>query len=99
MAEKIVIIGAGISGLAAGILLRQHGFCVKIYEKQSHIVPIGGGLGIWPNGVQVLKSLPCAEKISLLPAAITYDLFSDANGNTLLKVPRELFLQINNHLL
>lgn len=97
MSKQIIIIGAGISGLVAGILLRQQGFEVTIYEKRSYIEPIGGGLGIWPNGVRVLMNLPCAEKISLLPAPITHDLFSDAKGNTLTEVPRALFLQINGY--
>ena len=95
MSQKIIIIGAGIAGLTAGILLRQHGFEVAIYEKQSSIMPYGGGLGIWPNGVRVLKKLPCAEKISLLPATITEDLFADAKGHTLAVLPREFFLQVN----
>ncbi|WP_419420555.1 FAD-dependent oxidoreductase [Legionella sp. D16C41] len=97
MSNKIVIIGAGISGLVMGILLRQQGFQVEIYEKQADIAPIGGGLGIWPNGVEVLMTLPCKEKISLLPATITYDIFADAAGHKLMDVPRELFLQVNGY--
>jgi FAD-dependent urate hydroxylase len=95
MLDKIIIIGAGISGLVTGILLRQSGFNVEIYEKRSSIAPIGGGLGIWPNGAQILMNLPCAKKILSLAGIIENDVFADANGNTLIKIPRELFLQVN----
>lgn len=38
--EKIIIIGAGISGLSAGIYGQKHGFVTEIYEKN----PVAGGL-------------------------------------------------------
>ena len=37
--KKVVIIGGGISGLTAGIVLQKSGFETHIYEKN----PIGGG--------------------------------------------------------
>lgn len=94
---NITIIGAGIAGLVAGILLRQQGFNVKIYEKRSHIEAIGGGLGIWPNGSQVLLTLPCAEKILALTEKIEHDIFADTQGNTITNIPREIFSQINGY--
>ena len=42
--KKIVIIGAGISGLSAGVYARQSGFDVTIYE--SHTIP-GGASTSW----------------------------------------------------
>ena len=41
---KVIIVGAGIAGLAAGIYARQSGFEVTIYE--SHTVP-GGASTSW----------------------------------------------------
>lgn len=35
--KNIAIIGAGISGLQAGFLLKQKGFIIKIYEKENNI--------------------------------------------------------------
>ena len=37
--KKVVIVGAGMSGMTAGIYLRDNGFDVEIYEKHS----IAGG--------------------------------------------------------
>lgn len=45
--KKVMIIGAGISGLAAGIYAAQSGFDVTIYE--SHSIP-GGASTSWRRG-------------------------------------------------
>jgi NADPH-dependent 2,4-dienoyl-CoA reductase/sulfur reductase-like enzyme len=37
MNETINIIGAGPAGLAAAIVLRKHGFPVKVYEMSSDV--------------------------------------------------------------
>ncbi len=95
MHEKIIIIGAGISGLVCGILLQQAGVQVEIFEQRASVNPIGGGFGLWPNGTQVLLSLPCADKIFALAAKITHDRFGDANGNTLAIMSRDIFQNIN----
>lgn len=42
--KKVIIVGAGISGLTAGIYARQSGFDVTIYE--SHVIP-GGASTSW----------------------------------------------------
>ncbi|MFB0921584.1 MAG: NAD(P)/FAD-dependent oxidoreductase [Oscillospiraceae bacterium] len=42
--KKVIIVGAGISGLTAGIFARQSGFDVTIYE--SHTIP-GGASTSW----------------------------------------------------
>jgi 2-polyprenyl-6-methoxyphenol hydroxylase-like FAD-dependent oxidoreductase len=54
---KALIAGAGISGLATGIALRQIGFDVEIYERSSRLREIGAGLMIWPNGARSLEAL------------------------------------------
>ena len=35
MGKKVVIIGAGVSGLSAGIYALQAGYSVEIYEKNK----------------------------------------------------------------
>lgn len=65
--QKIAIIGAGLGGLACAICLRHHasrialhkkGYNVQVYEKAEDFRPVGGGLGLLPNG---LKSLDAIE--------------------------------------
>lgn len=47
MAKKIVIIGAGVAGLSAGIYAKMNGFDTEIYEL--HIIP-GGVCTAWKRG-------------------------------------------------
>jgi FAD-dependent urate hydroxylase len=61
---KVVIIGAGIGGLSAGIALRQAGYQVEIYERVQQLRPVGAGISLWSNGVKVLNRLGLGEKIA-----------------------------------
>jgi|SRR5579862_2435240 len=54
---RVVIIGAGIGGLAAAIALRQRGFEVELFERSHELGEVGAGLQIGPNGVKVLRAL------------------------------------------
>lgn len=54
---KALIAGAGISGLAAGIALRQAGMDVEVFERSRELREVGAGLMIWPNGTRSLQSL------------------------------------------
>ncbi|KAL2859183.1 FAD/NAD(P)-binding domain-containing protein [Aspergillus pseudodeflectus] len=51
---KVIIVGAGIAGLAAGIGLRRGGHQVTIYERSSLAREIGAALNICPNASRVL---------------------------------------------
>jgi FAD-dependent urate hydroxylase len=102
MTMRIVIIGAGISGLVAGILLQNkiingQRVEVTIFEKRRLLEHIGGGLSIWPNGAQVLLNLPCVNEIKELAGDLREEYWSDAEGNTLRIVDRHLFKQINGY--
>lgn len=55
--RKIVIIGAGIGGLAAALALKARGADVTVLEQSESISEVGAGLQISPNGVAVLRAL------------------------------------------
>src|SRR5262249_4470244 len=57
MIKKIVIIGAGNSGLATAIGLKNSGFAVQIFEQAHCFSSIGGDIGLWPNGLRILDKL------------------------------------------
>ena len=52
--KKIVVIGAGIGGLAAAVALRQRGFAIEVYERAGKLEEVGAGLQVGPNAVKVL---------------------------------------------
>ena len=58
----IVIIGAGIGGLAASACLRKFGIETVIYEQAHAFARIGSGIQMSPNAVRVLDgiAIPCS---------------------------------------
>ncbi|UBF25852.1 FAD-dependent monooxygenase [Kovacikia minuta CCNUW1] len=54
---KVTVIGAGLGGLAAAIALRQQGIDTQVYEKARGLQPIGAGLSLFPNGLNVLNAI------------------------------------------
>jgi len=56
-ARQIIVIGAGIGGLAAALALQRRGFKVAVYERAPEIREIGAGVVIAPNARRVLRDL------------------------------------------
>jgi FAD-dependent urate hydroxylase len=63
---KVIIIGAGIGGLTAGIALQQAGYEVEIYDRVTDLRPVGAGISLWSNGVKVLNRLGLASEIAAI---------------------------------
>ncbi len=61
---KVVVIGAGIGGLTAGIAMRQIGYEVEIYDRVKELKPVGAGISLWSNGVKVLNRLGLGDRIA-----------------------------------
>jgi 2-polyprenyl-6-methoxyphenol hydroxylase-like FAD-dependent oxidoreductase len=65
MISEITIIGAGIAGLTAALALQQKGCKVTIYESASEIKPVGAGIVMASNAMQIFKKLGIADKIQM----------------------------------
>lgn len=61
---KIIIIGAGMGGLTAGIALKRFGHQVTIYEQVAQILPVGAAISLWSNGVKCLNYLGLGDKVA-----------------------------------
>jgi len=55
--SHIAIIGAGISGLTLGCVLKESGVPVIIFEKSSTASEQGAGISISPNGLRVIRNI------------------------------------------
>ncbi len=55
--QEILVIGAGIGGLAAALALRQRGAGVLVLEQAAELVEAGAGLQVSPNGLRVIHAL------------------------------------------
>lgn len=61
--STISIIGAGIGGLTLGNILKQHQYDFTIYESAPEIKPVGAGIMMAVNAMQVFDQLGLKEKI------------------------------------
>lgn len=61
--NSISIIGAGIGGLTLGNVLKQHNLDFTIYESAPEIQPVGAGIMMAVNAMQIFDKLGLKEKI------------------------------------
>ncbi|TCO05373.1 FAD-dependent monooxygenase [Natronoflexus pectinivorans] len=83
MKDKIAIIGAGIGGLTIGLMLKQKGFNVEIFESSSEIKPVGAGIIIANNAMQVFQKLGMQAKIEKAGNRISKIKITDSQLNSL----------------
>ncbi|MCU0761231.1 MAG: FAD-dependent monooxygenase [Steroidobacteraceae bacterium] len=55
--SEVIVIGAGIGGLAAALALQRAGVQVRVFEQAPALGEVGAGISISPNGALGLKSL------------------------------------------
>jgi salicylate hydroxylase len=84
---KVLIAGAGIAGLVAGLALLQRGIEVEILEQASELRELGAGVQLSANGTRVLIALgleqamlgiasePSGKQIRLFSTGRTWKLF------------------------
>ena len=73
---RVVIVGAGIGGLAAAVALRRIGIQALVIERAANIHEIGAGLSIWSNAVNALRELGLESQVmasaSVVERTVTY---------------------------
>jgi 2-polyprenyl-6-methoxyphenol hydroxylase-like FAD-dependent oxidoreductase len=73
MSEPIVIVGAGIGGLATALALAQKGVPSRVIERAAEIREVGAGVQAGPNAFRAFDQLGIAEEmdaISFRPTAL-----------------------------
>ncbi|HEY9883097.1 MAG TPA: FAD-dependent urate hydroxylase HpxO [Thermosynechococcaceae cyanobacterium] len=61
---NVIVIGAGMGGLTAGIALQQAGYTVELYDRVRELRPAGAAISLWSNGVKVLNHLGLSQEIA-----------------------------------
>ncbi|MBB5168521.1 FAD-dependent monooxygenase [Mycobacterium sp. AZCC_0083] len=80
---RIIIVGAGIGGLAATALLEQAGFDVCTIERAPRFGEVGAGVQLGPNATRVLRRLGLDEEIRALgvtPAHVSWVRWQDGKA-------------------
>lgn len=90
---EILVVGAGIGGLAATLALQRSGHRVRVYEQAAELGEVGAGLSISPTGALGLKSLGLFPEFRELAYAVDRQVVRHyQTGRTLAEVPRGLRL-------
>ena len=55
--KKVLIVGAGLGGLAAASCLMKAGFDVEVYEQAPALAEVGAGIQMSANPMHVLRHL------------------------------------------
>ncbi len=80
---KVIIIGAGMGGLTAGIALQQAGYSVEIYDRVRELRPAGAAISLWSNGVKVLNRLGLGPSIAQVGGQMDHMAYYNAKGELL----------------
>jgi 2-polyprenyl-6-methoxyphenol hydroxylase-like FAD-dependent oxidoreductase len=81
MIETVTIIGAGIGGLTTALTLKQRGLNVAVFESSSEIKPVGAGILIAHNAMQVFQKLGIHDKIEKAGNRISHIKITDSQLN------------------
>lgn len=77
---NVVVIGAGIGGLAAALVLRRQGASVRVLEQAPEITEVGAGIQVSPNGFVVLKALELGDRLRATSPQGTHIRLRDYSG-------------------
>ena len=99
MGKKAVIVGGGIAGLTTAIAFEQIGIEAEVYEASPILEPIGAGIWMAPNAMQVFERLGIASEIkaagkSLLSVKICDKAFRVIQDSDLTKAEKEFGFSI-----
>ena len=64
MMEDVVIVGAGIAGLATALALKRVGVKALVLEKHDALRATGAALGLFPNAWLALDALGVSQKLT-----------------------------------
>ena len=95
--NHIGIIGAGISGLALGSVLKTNNIPCVIFEKSENISEYGAGISISSNGMRVLESLGISENIKANSGNPSQAIFY-SNNSEITKIPVDVITTSRKNL-
>ena len=82
---KVLIVGAGIGGLATARALSHKGFDVEVYEQARQLGEVGAGVALGANSIRLLDRLGMQGPLQDYGPRWTQWRFSDSGGRVLIE--------------
>ena len=92
MPQRIVVVGAGIAGLATAVGLQRRGHDVTVVEKRTD-TSSGAGISIWPNALAALGEIGLGEAVRDASARVTAGALRWRDGSWLRRPAAERFVR------
>jgi 6-hydroxynicotinate 3-monooxygenase len=64
--SQIAIVGAGLGGLTAALLLRQAGFDVRVFEQAPKFARLGAGIQLGPNVLKIMRRIGLEAEVEAM---------------------------------
>lgn len=82
---RVVVVGAGLAGLAAAVALHRSGHEVRVLERRADPRERGAGIGIMPNGVLALDAIGLGAEVRARATPLGEGALRDRHGRPLLR--------------
>lgn len=89
--KKVLVVGAGVAGLAVCYWLKAFGFSPTLIEKSNTLRKGGYGVDIFGIAVGITKKMGIYEKIVAMRTQIERGFYVNADGHTLVEAQGEKF--------
>ena len=71
---KAIIVGGGVGGLTAALMLHARGIDCEVYEQAEAVRELGVGINTLPHAIKELAELGLLERLDAVGIS-TYELF------------------------
>ncbi len=87
---KVLVVGAGIGGLALALSLHKAGIPVEVAEAVPEIRPLGVGINLLPHAVRELSELGLAERLDAIAIRTRELIYTNKFGQEIWREDRGL---------
>lgn len=81
----VLVVGAGIGGLALAVALQRAGLGVTVVERAKALAPVGAGLAVQLNALEALATIGLADAVAAAGCPIEAAVVADAAGHELVR--------------